>query len=105
MVVEEAFWSYGYSTRDTRATFLRAIAEIESMRRVFTRSKTLSVGKVGRRGDMTMSFQLGSHVWSAGILCDSKTFRHHSCRTDNHIEVERGDWRGQNNRFDLTCGL
>ena len=46
MVVEEAFWSYGYSTRDTRATFLRAIAyEIESMRRVFTRSKTLSVGR------------------------------------------------------------
>jgi len=46
MVVVEAFWSYGYSTRDTRATFLRAIAdEIESMRRVFTRSKTLSVGR------------------------------------------------------------
>ena len=45
MVVEEAFWSYGYSTRDTRATFLRTIAEIESMRRVFTRSKTLSVGR------------------------------------------------------------
>ena len=92
MVVEEAFWSYGYSTRDTRATFLRAIAdEIESMPRVFTRSKTLSVG---RRGDVTMSFQLGSHVWSAGFLCDGKTFSHRSCRTDNHIKVERGDWRG-----------
>jgi hypothetical protein len=50
MVVEEAFWSYGYSTRDTRATFLRAIAdEIESSAGcLLVRRRYLSAGRSSR---------------------------------------------------------
>jgi NADP-dependent aldehyde dehydrogenase len=42
---EEAFWSYGYSSREERATFLEAIAdEIEARRAAITEIGTQETG-------------------------------------------------------------
>lgn len=72
---EEAFWSYGYSTREERACFLEAIAdEIEARADAITEIGTQETGLpvarlVGERGRTVMQLQLfAAHIRTGDYL-------------------------------------
>ncbi|MDL4915105.1 MAG: aldehyde dehydrogenase (NADP(+)) [Enterobacterales bacterium endosymbiont of Blomia tropicalis] len=75
---EEAFWSYGYSTREERAFFLEAIAdEIEARADAITEIGTQETGLpvarlVGERGRTVMQLQLFAAHIRAGDYLDRR---------------------------------
>ncbi|QGY33106.1 aldehyde dehydrogenase (NADP(+)) [Pantoea cypripedii] len=78
---EEAFWSYGYSSREERALFLETIAEeiearADAITAIGTQETGLPVSRlVGERGRTVMQLQLfAAHIRSGDYLdrrCDS----------------------------------
>lgn len=75
MAAEEAFWSYGYSSREERSLFLESIAaEIEARAEAITEIGTQETGLpaarlVGERGRTVMQLQLfAAHIRSGDYL-------------------------------------
>ncbi len=71
---EEAFWSYGYSSRAVRATFLEAIADeiearAEAITEIGSRESGLPVARLqGERGRTTGQLRLFATAFSATDL-------------------------------------
>ena len=75
---EEAFWTYGYTTRTARAAFLRAIAEeiearAEQITEIGTRESGLPEGRLqGERGRTTGQLRLFADHIEAGAYLDRR---------------------------------
>lgn len=75
---EEAFWSFGYSTRAERAAFLRAIADeiearAEAITEIGTQETGLPVGRLqGERGRTTGQLRLFADHIEAGAYLDRR---------------------------------
>jgi NADP-dependent aldehyde dehydrogenase len=75
---EEAFWTYGYTTRSARAAFLRAIAEeiearAEQITEIGTRESGLPEGRLqGERGRTTGQLRLFADHIEAGAYLDRR---------------------------------